>query len=106
LIRIRIRTVCREWRRLATQSSTGSCGVDSGVREDPATGFGAGLLGAYLLEYRLFSDPMLSLRIEQGHEVRRPSVVMLRARRAHGSYEVTVGGQVISVVQGELVSER
>jgi trans-2,3-dihydro-3-hydroxyanthranilate isomerase len=76
-----------------------------GVREDPATGFGAGLLGAYLLEHRLFPGPALSLRIEQGHEVRRPSVVMLRASRVNASYQVSVGGQVIPVVQGELVSE-
>ena len=77
-----------------------------GVREDPATGFAAGLLGAYLLEYGLSPGPTLSLRIEQGHEVRRPSVVMLRAHRVGGSYEVRVGGQVIPVVHGELVSER
>jgi trans-2,3-dihydro-3-hydroxyanthranilate isomerase len=76
------------------------------LREDPATGFAAGLLGAYLLEYGLSPGPTLSLRIEQGHEVRRPSVVMLRAHGVGGSYEVRVGGQVIPVVHGELVSER
>jgi trans-2,3-dihydro-3-hydroxyanthranilate isomerase len=64
------------------------------------------LLGAYLLEYRLFPEPTLCLRIEQGHEVRRPSVVMLRASTVDASYQVSVGGQVIPVVQGELVSER
>ena len=76
-----------------------------GVREDPATGFGAALLGAYLLEHKLFPGTNLALRIEQGHALRRPSVVMLRARRTDRSYEVSVGGQVIPVVRGELVSE-
>jgi len=76
-----------------------------GVREDPATGFGAALLGAYLLEHKLFPGTNLALRIEQGHALRRPSIVMLRARRTDHSYEVSVGGQVIPVVHGELVGE-
>ena len=45
----------------------------------------------------------LSLRIEQGHEVRRPSIVQLRARLADGSPLIQVGGGVVPVVRGELV---
>lgn len=74
-----------------------------GVREDPATGNGAAFLGAYLLEHRVLQQSDLSLRIEQGHEIRRPSLVMLRARRADGQRVVHVGGRVMPVVQGELV---
>jgi trans-2,3-dihydro-3-hydroxyanthranilate isomerase len=74
-----------------------------GVREDPATGNGAAFLGAYLLEHRFFLGSDLSLRIEQGYEMRRPSMVMLRARIVGGSREVSVGGQVIPTVQGELL---
>lgn len=74
-----------------------------GVREDPATGNGAAFLGAYLLEHRVLPQPDLSLRIEQGHEIRRPSLVMLRARMADGQRLVHVGGRVMPVVQGELV---
>lgn len=74
-----------------------------GVREDPATGNGAAFLGAYLLQHKLFSEAALSLRIEQGHEVRRPSLVRLRARMAGGSREIHVGGKVIATVSGELV---
>ena len=74
-----------------------------GVREDPATGNGAAFLGAYLLEHRFFPDSDLSLRIEQGYEIRRPSLVMLRARMVGQSREVSVGGQVIPIVQGELL---
>ena len=49
--------------------------VDEGrVREDPATGSGAAFLGAYLLKHRFFPRPDLSLRIEQGYEIRRPSL--------------------------------
>lgn len=74
-----------------------------GVREDPATGNGAAFLGAYLLEHRFFSDSDLDLRIEQGYEIGRPSLVMLRARMVGRSREVSVGGNVIPTVQGELL---
>ena len=49
-----------------------------------------------------YSGSDLSLRIEQGYEIRRPSLVMLRARTA-GSREVRVGGCVIPTVQGQLL---
>lgn len=74
-----------------------------GVREDPATGNGAAFLGAYLLEHRYFPSSDLSLRIEQGYEVRRPSLVRLRARLVGAAREVSVGGEVIATVQGHLL---
>ena len=74
-----------------------------GVREDPATGNGAAFLGAYLLEHRFFTDSHFSVRIEQGYEIRRPSLVMLRARMVDGYREVSVGGYVIPIVQGKLL---
>lgn len=74
-----------------------------GVREDPATGNGAAFLGAYLLEHKVLPQAELSLRIEQGHEVRRPSLVRLRARTVGAGREVHVGGRVIPVVRGALV---
>jgi trans-2,3-dihydro-3-hydroxyanthranilate isomerase len=74
-----------------------------GVREDPATGNGAAFLGAWLLQHRWLPQPELSLRIEQGFELRRPSLVLLRARMAGASREVGVGGQVVPVIRGELL---
>ena len=74
----------------------------NGVREDPATGNAAAFLGRYLLEQR--NVDALALRIEQGHELGRPSLVRLRARRpASGEYEVEVGGRVFQTVRGELM---
>jgi len=75
-----------------------------GVREDPATGNAAAFLGAYLLQHRVLSDGEVSLRIEQGHLVRRPSLVLLRARRTSGAlFEIHVGGAGIQTVRGELL---
>lgn len=74
-----------------------------GVREDPATGNGAAFLGAYLLEHEFFPATDLSLRIKQGYEMRRPSLVRLRARMVGRTREVHVGGKVIPTVQGYLL---
>lgn len=71
-----------------------------GVREDPATGNGAAFLGAYLL---LHDGHDVDVRIEQGHNVRRPSLVRLRATVGEGSPGIFVGGHVVTTVQGELV---
>lgn len=75
-----------------------------GVREDSATGNCAAFLGAYLLEHQLFRESELSLRIEQGYEIGRPSLVKLRARKINDSHEISVGGHVIPTVRGELLS--
>lgn len=75
----------------------------NGVREDPATGNGAAFLGAYLLEHKVYANSDISLRIEQGHGLGRPSQIMLRAQIKNKIPEVYVGGSVISVVQGNLL---
>ena len=72
------------------------------VREDPASGNAAAFLGAYLLQHQFFAESELSLRIEQGYEVRRPSLVLLRAQMGK-PHRVYVGGSVIPVVQGQLL---
>ncbi|HKU15738.1 MAG TPA: PhzF family phenazine biosynthesis protein [Steroidobacteraceae bacterium] len=73
-----------------------------GVREDPATGNAAAFLGAYLLEHGLFKGGF-SLRIEQGHRIRRPSILMLRGRVQDGEREIAVGGWVVPTIRGELL---
>lgn len=74
-----------------------------GVREDPATGNGAAFLGGYLLEHQAPRETNLTLRIEQGYEIRRPSLVMVRAEPNNGHRNVSVGGYVVPTVQGELL---
>jgi trans-2,3-dihydro-3-hydroxyanthranilate isomerase len=73
-----------------------------GLREDPATGNGAAYLGAYLLEHGVVHGPEVALRIEQGHEMHRPSLVRLRMKAAGGIRRIEVGGSVIPTVQGAL----
>jgi trans-2,3-dihydro-3-hydroxyanthranilate isomerase len=74
-----------------------------GVREDPATGSAAACLGAYLLAHDAQGGAELALRVEQGHEVQRPSLLRLRARRTGGRSEIAVGGRVLPAARGELL---
>jgi trans-2,3-dihydro-3-hydroxyanthranilate isomerase len=73
----------------------------AGVREDPATGSATACLGAYLLAHRSHGDAF-TLRIEQGCEMGRPSLLHLDARRTDGEPRIRVGGRVIESARGEL----
>jgi len=65
-----------------------------GVPEDPATGSAAGFLGAYLVRQ---GERALDVRLEQGHAIRRPSLLRVRARGA----AIEVGGRALRVARGE-----
>lgn len=74
-----------------------------GVREDPATGNGAAFFGHYLLEHQLNMHSKQSLRLEQGHQVRRPSLILLNTKIADSEHVIHVGGHVVPTVQGKLL---
>lgn len=72
-----------------------------GVPEDPATGSGNGCLAGYLAKHRYFGKPSVDVRVEQGYEIGRPSLLLLRANEVGGKIEVNVGGKSIMVARGE-----
>jgi trans-2,3-dihydro-3-hydroxyanthranilate isomerase len=72
-----------------------------GVPEDPATGSGNGCLAAYLVKHRYFGTSSINLRVGQGFEIGRPSILALRAAEEQGRISVNVGGQVIPVAKGQ-----
>jgi trans-2,3-dihydro-3-hydroxyanthranilate isomerase len=74
-----------------------------GVPEDPATGSGNGCLAGYLTKHRYFGSDKIDLRVEQGYEIGRPSLLLLRAKDDKGKIDVSVGGKVIMVAKGEFV---
>jgi trans-2,3-dihydro-3-hydroxyanthranilate isomerase len=74
-----------------------------GILEDPATGSGNGCLAGYLAKNRYFGTSKIDVRVEQGYEIGRPSLLYLRAEEKSGRIEVFVGGKVIMVAKGELV---
>lgn len=74
-----------------------------GVPEDPATGSANGCLAGYLVKHRFFGESAINIRVEQGHEIGRPSLLFLKSEENHGKIEVLVGGKVIKVARGEFL---
>lgn len=74
-----------------------------GIPEDPATGSAAGCLAGYLVEHGYLGADPVSVRVEQGYEIGRPSLLHLRAERRADCIGVSVGGQVRMAAKGELL---
>ncbi|MCF6409869.1 PhzF family phenazine biosynthesis protein [Pseudalkalibacillus salsuginis] len=72
-----------------------------GIPEDPATGSSNGCLAYYLVKYRFFESGEINLRVEQGYEIDRPSLLFLNAWGVNGEINVHVGGRVEKIAQGE-----
>lgn len=73
------------------------------VPEDPATGSANGCLAGYLVKYRYFNSARINIRVEQGNEIGRPSLLLLKATEEEGRYDIAVGGKVVMVAKGEFV---
>lgn len=74
-----------------------------GISEDPATGSGNGCLAGYLSHHCYFGSDQVDVRVEQGYEVKRPSLLLLRAESKGSKIDVHVGGKVFLVASGKLV---
>jgi PhzF family phenazine biosynthesis protein len=75
-----------------------------GIPEDPVCGSGNGCVGAYRAARDRIHEPMV-YRAEQGIEVNRPGRVEVRidpAADASDDLRVRVGGEVVTVLEGEL----
>ena len=74
-----------------------------GIPEDPATGSANGCLAGYLVRHRYFGKKRIDIRVEQGYEIARPSLLLLKAEDREGGVDVYVGGKVVMIARGELV---
>ena len=72
-----------------------------GVPEDAATGSGNGCLAAYLAHYKYLGNETVDAKVDQGHEIGRPSRIYLKAVKEAGKIQVSVGGRVVSVGVGK-----
>ena len=72
-----------------------------GVPEDPATGSANGTLAGYLIKHRYFGRKEISITVEQGYEINRPSKLYLKAEEIEGNIHIYVGGKVVEVAKGE-----
>ena len=71
-----------------------------GIMEDPATGSAAGPLVGYLLKHNVFGDAF-EITNEQGMEMGRPSLIMMRGKLKAGKYSVGIGGKCAYAGRGE-----
>ena len=74
-----------------------------GIPEDPATGSANGCLAAYLVKHRYFGTNQINLKVEQGYEIGRPSLLLLRAEENDQKISVHVGGKVEMIAKGEFL---
>jgi trans-2,3-dihydro-3-hydroxyanthranilate isomerase len=73
------------------------------VLEDPATGSASAALAAYRATLAPDPDADLSLTIEQGVDMGRPSLIHVQVHKAGGVVlKVVVGGDCVPVMRGEL----
>ncbi|MFX1375259.1 MAG: PhzF family phenazine biosynthesis protein [Promethearchaeota archaeon] len=70
--------------------------------EDPATGSGNGCLAAYLVHHQYYGKNSINVRVEQGYEIGRPSLLYLRAEVEENQISVSVGGKAFIIAEGEL----
>ncbi len=76
-----------------------------GIPEDPATGSASGALGAYLVKNGVVEvGPTTEVVIEQGHEIDRPSRILVQVYSDDDMIQnIKVGGQVVMVAEGKMV---
>ncbi|MGB6340872.1 MAG: PhzF family phenazine biosynthesis protein [Candidatus Aminicenantaceae bacterium] len=74
-----------------------------GISEDPATGSANGCLAGYLVKHRYFGGTRINVRVEQGYEIGRPSLLYLKAEMNADAIDVLVGGKVFKIAKGEFV---
>ena len=74
-----------------------------GVPEDPATGSANCALAGLLASLRSERDLMLQLRIAQGIEMGRPSLLEATAEKSGGRItELRIGGRCVAMMRGVL----
>jgi len=76
-----------------------------GTVEDPATGSANGALAGYLSHYKYFGSEHVDVRVEQGTEIGRPSLLFLRADGESANTPISVGGRVQVFAKGTVEAE-
>jgi trans-2,3-dihydro-3-hydroxyanthranilate isomerase len=76
-----------------------------GVPEDPATGAAAAAFAGVLARYGGLADGTHELKIEQGHEMKRPSLIELSLTLRGGILAgAAIGGEAIVVTEGMIIA--
>ena len=73
-----------------------------GVPEDPATGSANGCLAGYLIKHNYFNSNKIDIKVEQGYEIDRKSLLFIKAEEINSKINIEVGGKVVMVAEGIL----
>jgi trans-2,3-dihydro-3-hydroxyanthranilate isomerase len=74
-----------------------------GLIEDPATGSAVAAFAGYLAAHGSYPDGERSIRVEQGYEMGRPSLIELRIKLSGGKLTAaSIGGSAVIVSEGTL----
>jgi trans-2,3-dihydro-3-hydroxyanthranilate isomerase len=74
-----------------------------GIPEDPATGSANGCLAGYLLKYNYFNGEEIDVKVEQGFEIGRESILHLKSFYENDKIKIKVGGKVFKIAEGKLL---
>lgn len=74
----------------------------SKVLEDPATGSASAALGGLLSSLDQEAGDAFQITIEQGIEMGRPSLIVVRVEKRHGKRNIVVSGSCVPVMRGTL----
>lgn len=98
-----VHAVCQEPRDQSNDLAVRMFAPYYDVPEDPATGSANGCLAAYLLRHAVLGSSSVDVRVEQGYEMGRPSLLSLVAAESSADIDVEVGGRVIPTARGRFV---
>jgi trans-2,3-dihydro-3-hydroxyanthranilate isomerase len=56
-----------------------------------------------LVKHSYFGQESINVRSEQGYEIGRPSLLLLKAEQRNAHLDVSVGGKSIVIAHGEFV---
>ncbi|OHD20506.1 MAG: phenazine biosynthesis protein [Spirochaetes bacterium GWC1_27_15] len=73
-----------------------------GIPEDPATGSANGCFAAYLLKNNYYNKQEIDLRVEQGYEIKRPSLIYIKANQQDDKINIFVGGKAFKIAEGKI----
>ena len=74
-----------------------------GILEDPATGSAVAAFAGYLAAHGGYPDGEHAIRIEQGYEMGRPSVIELTIRMGGGALTgASIAGDAVVVMEGTI----
>jgi len=75
------------------------------IVEDSATGSANGCLLSYLLKYSILESKQLELKVEQGYEINRPSLIYHKGELSEENYSIKIGGKVQLISEGSWYHE-